>query len=579
VEMRLRSIEESSVWKNREKGEAQIPSSLSLTFPQTRRARLDVAPLITAYRFPGFQQSQWTDTMKPVLVASDEVTPHHRYFPEVDIQEEDRFVFHEDASKLIRWRDGNLDVFYFGLTAQREPSGQIRLPDHFPEAALDEFRKELSQGEICAFVCAPRLNPLTGQVIGPDRERVKAIAILGDPSDGLDVPVWFTEVYQPIGAGDVLGDLHRWRDSEAELIEVPFREGWWTKLLLSDQAPQGSTEFEDQAPPARAWSNQFKNRDGNAVWQGLRYPVAVPGRDKKREASTTPSENGRPLSLGDIPVFDKAEQDTPALHDDIRTFLKEHYAKLSRMDFEPYLDDYTEYIVYHGKPGRKSEDLLPSAHSLKNVTSLSTHLFDRIRVKSDNADNKERYLADFSMQLSIESSPETFRIVSTPVRMGIFKQGNTFRIVSVDRTDATRPDANLPSIDQARDPVLPEVRELVGKFLDDHLSGLISPDEEWVDQHVTEPVKLVPELYRLSRSAVVKFANPESDSPLSLERIGSYHIFAIDSGREHYVVKCQSEISATSNPDLPRKFFLVHWIHLRNGTPFITGRARTLFHP
>jgi len=574
VEMRLHSIENSSVWKNREKDDTISATSPTRTFPQTRRARLEVAPLITAYRFPGFQQNQWAESMTPVLAVSDEISPHHRFFPEVEIRTNDRFLFHEDASKLVRWRDGSIEVFYFGLKSAEEPAGHILLPDHLPDSSLEKFREDLSQGEVCAFICAPRTNPLTGQVIGPDRERVKALAILGNPSGGRKVPVWVAEMYQPLVAASILGDFHRWNDGQAELIAVPFKERWWTELLLSDSAAQGPNEFDGREPPARARSSQFLDSDGHTVWKGLRYPSEVPDRKPKRQAETESTGNGRSFSLVNIPVYHPRDTGSSTIQDEIRSFIRNHYDKMSRMDFDSYLDDYTEFIVYHGKPGRKSEDLVPSLLSLKVATSLNTHLSDTIQVSANHTDNKDRYLVDFSMQLSIESSSDRFRIVPTPIRMGVFKQENSFQIVSIDRSDSLRPPTESP-----QDPVLPEVRELIGKYLDDHMTKLHSPDQEWIDQHVAEPVDLVPEPYRFSRSAAAEFEDPETDSSLSVKRLGAYHLFPVDSGREHFVAKCLVEIPATGNPTLPRKFFLLHWIHLRGGTPFVSGRARTLFHP
>ena len=279
--------------------------------------RWSVAPhvFVTSYQPPNHFQRGWKhDTATQMAVKDHELAYENR----IDLGQFKsgyKLIATPDRSIFIHLHDDSAEFLYMGLRDEPELRATFSLSQMFPgEEVPQELVTHLENKTLAAFVCASITNPLTGKVVGPDRNQVRAIARLA--MAGADkVELWISEELEQVREGDVVADLHYWQRNEPQSLSITELEDWWTPM-----PPLGALE------------------PGLAVKRG-----DVPPRSAQVPASRAVSPSPRIERLPNRPE--------PPAEDLIKAFVQEHHRKASNRNLDGYAADYAPQVEYfdHGK--------------------------------------------------------------------------------------------------------------------------------------------------------------------------------------------------------------------------------------
>jgi hypothetical protein len=431
VEMRLRPLEESHRWRKLvEEPPSKTPPIPGLELTQSTRARLQVSPRITSYEAPGFQQSEYDLVWEPVFSVADKQFPHLCFLPHYKIQEGDRIASSPRSTILVRLRDNQAEVTYFTLKEHPGTFLEIAMPEGIDGKSMDDFQAKLDAFEVCGFVCAPRINPLTGQVVGTDREKVKALVrwmVWGESKATL----WIEDQYDQIVTGDVVSDLHYWSGGRPASLSNPFPDRWWAEVSYPTDSGKSLQPSPGLRPLDRGSRANFLTNQGTLQFAELVYPIAMVSPAPVKSPSTPePVPEGSPVAHA--PTV--APPDTP--EEKIRAFVREHYRKLSVKDFDGYLEDYTENVAYYRKAGTKNEYLRKAVFSLQSAKTLSAVPSEKIDVSEVVSDGVKTYSVSYEMTLTKEDSTGSRSSRLSQVVLSVFLLGETIRIVNESGPDA-----------------------------------------------------------------------------------------------------------------------------------------------
>ena len=425
--LRLRPIVQSHRWRKLEEqspsGQVSLPS---LELPESSHVRFTVFPRIVSYRTPGYQQLDWGTSSELALAIQDKMGSAVLANTACPLIPGDRIAADDRSMKLVRLRDGEALVTYYTLDDPASSFLEGTLPEGIDPRKDDEFAKQLREKRVCAFVCAPRTNPITGQVIGPDREQVKALVRWISDTQGT-ARFWIAERYAPIEQGDVLADLHLWQNGKPISCSHPFRDHWWTKVVPIPAEKE--IAFPTMPPLDRVGEAEFRSHQGTLQLERIRYPIttSVPTPPTRSEEEPATTRGVAPPTQPEKPDSPPPVATTP--EDRIRQFIRNHYEKLEAKDFEGYLDDYTDYIVYYGNAGTRDDHLRPRVLSLRSARSVEATLFYPIRVRKEPGNESDRYTALYDVALTRTEPSGKSSTQRSRVELGVFLVGDTIRIV------------------------------------------------------------------------------------------------------------------------------------------------------
>lgn len=434
AEMRLRPLEDSFRWRQHvEKSLSVTPQVPRLELPESSRGRLAVAPRIVSYEAPDHQRNDWTLSWEPEFCVADKRLPHRSFLLRYEVRQGDRLATSARSTKIVRVRNNEAEVSYLTLKERPAPVLEVTVPEGAAGGGVEEFQETLAAFGVCAFVCAPRINPLTGQVVGPDREKVKALVRLL-PWKGTQAKLWIEEQYHAVETGDVVSDLHRWRQGRPGSLTTPFPERWWAVVSYPSDGAADPEAMPGMGPLERMSEADFRTERGTLHFVGLRYPVSTALPPKSDPP--VPTIPGADPSASDLPK-PVSLPDTPEAK--IRAFVREHYRKLSTKDFEGYLDDYAENVVYYGKAETRNGSLRRAVLSLQSARSVSAVPSEPIEVREEVSDGVTTYEASYEVTLTRvdrSGSPTAHR---SRVLLTVFLLKNSVRIVNEGGTEILPP--------------------------------------------------------------------------------------------------------------------------------------------
>lgn len=417
--LRVCPSDESPKWKALAKSRQDEAKAMPTHLPSVSRWQMRLTGAVRGYDVPLNPASDWSyrETLQLAFLLPDKA---YRFVQsEVDVNVNDAVVAATDGTKLVRIRNRQAMIFYFGVRAEPPARFKVSMPSA-PDAALTD---SLAKKTVCAFVCAPLVNPLNGKTVGPDREQVKAIARAAAWKDK-DAEFWIAEDYLPIQTGDVVADLHTWE------ARVPHGAG---ELAKSEWFAMVGNVDTHTAPPARSEAPALDREvtlEFNG-WRGSdRLDRIAPSRTRAptlpKPAANAPPPTTEPPGFRDDdsepqPITSKNAENA------LLVFLQNHHAKSSRGDVQGLIADYADRvdhfnngivdrefirkdeIAYHGPGIRVTETMKtrPAFVSLSPTTYSATYSISFQRVHPDGKWTSG--ISDIALQ--IEFTPSGLRIV------------------------------------------------------------------------------------------------------------------------------------------------------------------------
>ncbi len=197
----------------------QLPSNEKWTFESV--STLMASPLPEVEGTP-----DWRWSKGERLSIRDNVHATSRTFPDLQTNNLERIFGTMDGSKMLQIRSGYLTSFYLG-TEVVPPLQWTLTMVHGPERMKEKdlVKIALERNELSLVMYAPLVNPLNNRIIGPDRERPKAILRV-QSWDGKEARVWIVAGIHAYSTNDIFADLHV-PGNPPRLLEANTLHRWW----------------------------------------------------------------------------------------------------------------------------------------------------------------------------------------------------------------------------------------------------------------------------------------------------------------------------------------------------------------
>lgn len=312
----------------------------------------------------------------------------------------DRVLLSPDRAKLAIVQNDVLRVLYLGVASQAQLTFGIEMKQAMPQCADREAVAEAMEGgELAAFIYAPMVNPLTAEVVGPDRGRIKARARFLQWEDK-SAAIWTEALYQPVIPGDIVADLHSSSASGKKPFAVQPSEPWWTVL-------DGKPASAALAIPSRERLAEMKKE------QEAKAMLKV----------TKPQEPPLPAS-----PLASAEKPQPWNAKMVTVFILAHHKKASSGDISGMVADYADQVdhfnngmvnrefilkdetVYHAKFLYVDEEVKSDikVRALPNGLIEAAYL---LSIHWQARSNNELGGGEFDVMLELQSGSNGLRIV------------------------------------------------------------------------------------------------------------------------------------------------------------------------
>jgi len=194
--------------------------------------------------------------------------------------------------------------------------------------------------KVCAFICAPIVNPLNGKTVGPDRSRVKALARVTNWK-GEGAEFWIQEEYLAVERGDVIADLHEWAEGKPKGAGKLGSGDWFSVIGSLDAA--ASPPARSEAPDLeRGVTLVFSESLGASRLERISYepPRVIQPKPEPKISAPVPNPSK---------ALPHIEQEA------LNKFVISHHAKSTRGDVDGMAADYAEQVAYmnHGTVSRE----------------------------------------------------------------------------------------------------------------------------------------------------------------------------------------------------------------------------------
>ena len=204
--------------------------------PVNSRWRMSPHSTIRRYTVPVNTAAEWSFDESLQLGFAQSKKAYVRTLPAADVNIGDVIIATTDGTKFVRIREHQATVFYLGLRNEPRTHFKMAMPGP-PEPTLAD---SLAKKGVCAFVCAPMINPLNDVTVGPDREHVKALARVSAWNDK-EAEFWIEEDYLTVLPGDVVADLHTW-EQRRPLPAGELGKNEWFGVI---------DKLDESSPPSR----------------------------------------------------------------------------------------------------------------------------------------------------------------------------------------------------------------------------------------------------------------------------------------------------------------------------------------
>jgi hypothetical protein len=280
----------------------------------------------------------WPWSGREVLRLADKVHRNSRLFPQINTTSEDFLLGVADGSKLLRFSNGELQVFYMDTRPLPPMRWRLTMP-HGPEKMreTDTITSALTMGDLSLVLYSPLTNPLTRKTIGPNREQPKSL-LRFSKWEGTEAEVFIATDNLSYTPGDVLADVHVISNGrEPRLLSLNTPHRWW--MIAPEPLPDArdiskmptvaeNEKRRDQATAAVAKNQEQKTPPVTAATK----PVNTNPSAFAPDGQLTPVEYTRGITNDDL---------TRVLE-----FLESHHEKASRGQIKEMVQDYADVFDY-----------------------------------------------------------------------------------------------------------------------------------------------------------------------------------------------------------------------------------------
>lgn len=368
-ELRLKPIDDSIFFnKLDEDAKRQWLNGPRASLPSQKGWKLDVRTVISSAVPPPRRgpEKDWELFGASICSMSHPDLPVAFGFDSLVVDENTKVLCTSDGSKLIRLKNGHAEVTYMRKSAAPAFHFEVSMPSAEDVIKESKWKRHVTEGELCVLVCAPLINPLNHQVVGPDYQQVRGIAQLVEWKDRRAAFVMQT-YGRPVLATDIATTLHAWSDGHKTIWDAADVKDWWSTVTpVVRELPE---TLPDLYMPALLAFNADES------------PFAVvKAAERHRPVPQTPAQSAAlipsPLSQSPFSMLGSASAATSALFSqgsssvtapspvsrhltdtDVKDFITAHHDKAAQGKITELVADYDQTVDFLDK-GRLSRDAI-----------------------------------------------------------------------------------------------------------------------------------------------------------------------------------------------------------------------------
>lgn len=318
--------------------QARLSQENSPGLPKTDRWQFVPGGMLVSVELPEIEGSaQWNLLAQQRLTLVDSQAVYTRVFPEIDVAPDDGWRSVAEGSKILRFRNGFLDVIHFDtrpIPPLRWKLGMPCGPDDMPGSG--QVAKALRTGNLAMLLYAPLVNPLNSQTIGPDRSKPKAILTVAEWQDH-EAQVSVCGDALPWQPGDVLADLFV-TGATPELLSFDQPHRWWTLC------PDPKADAVDPAQLPKRDEIEKRRQDERTERQRQELAERQKNEEARRKKIETAPVVVSPAPPVTPPVSVAAAKVPQASADSIASFIVQHHRRASEGRIREMVQDYGEMV-------------------------------------------------------------------------------------------------------------------------------------------------------------------------------------------------------------------------------------------
>lgn len=340
------------------------------SLPSQKGWKLEVRTVIRSVVPPPRRKpdTDWAMFGDSILAMSHPDLPVSYGFDSLVVSEGSKVLCAADGSKVIRLGNGRAEVTYMKQAAAPPLHFEVSMPLADDAIQKPEWKQHVVDGEICVLVCAPLINPLNHQVVGPDFQQVRGIAQLVEWQGRRAVFVMQT-YGRPIQSTDIATTLHAWADGRQTIWKQPVVKDWWTaiqpvarelpKTLADLYMPTLLTLKADASPFAVV---KAAERHRPAAMSSASPAALIPSPLSENSIAALDadfSSAASPQGTPSVPGLSPAAPITsaPVTVDGVKEFIVAHHTKAAQGDVAGMAADYDQTVDFLDK-GRLSRDAI-----------------------------------------------------------------------------------------------------------------------------------------------------------------------------------------------------------------------------
>ena len=334
--------------------------------PSQKGWKLDVRTVIRSVTPPPRRkpETDWELFGDSICAMSHPDLPFSFGFDSLVVNEGTKVLCAQDGSKLIRLSKGRAEVVFMKMAAAPALHFEVAMPLADDAIKEEAWKQHVADGELCVLVCAPLINPLNHQVVGPDYRQVRGIAQLVEWK-GRNA-VFVLQTYgRPIQPTDIATTLHAWDEGHKTIWNETTINDWWTTIKpVSRELPD---KLADLYMPALLAFNS--DASPFVVVKATERPRPVP----TTQTSALPTSPHSQTPFSTLGSFSEAGstlgsfQPTDALRGrlsdsapapsspprvteiEVKEFVLNHHRKASQGDVPGMIDDYDQTVDFLDK--------------------------------------------------------------------------------------------------------------------------------------------------------------------------------------------------------------------------------------
>ncbi len=358
--LRVETKEQSIPWKSATPIEQEtILRGPPPYFFGNEKWEMKIQSMTTDYYIPLPVMEKWTIHASWQLCLSDKQKSQDYLQPAVELGEDDRMVATQDGTKLLRIRENQTTVFYFGTQARPLTTFKVEMPATPDTLLVDALAKK----DVAAFVCPPLINPLNGKTVGPDRHHVKGIVRVASWNEK-QAEFWVQQNNLDIKSGDVVADLHIVKDNSPQPAGALGLFEWFAVIAK----PENPGVIPLRSEVSEWWKpmiTNFKSGDGTATLTKIKLVSITPSLPE-----TDPFD--------DPSKFSHQSSSESDVNKTLAEFIRLHHIKSSKGDVDGLVNDYAEQVDHfdHGLVDREyirkdeTEYHAPGVRLSENIVTL-----------------------------------------------------------------------------------------------------------------------------------------------------------------------------------------------------------------